>query len=104
MNLTTDGQVAWSVMGGLVSGPANGSWQYRCEGAQERFALNFHAFGDESKLSSTVLERIPFDVHAYRAVGSMTPSGVVQAPESQAVADWHVVAIVAHVSRKRQGH
>jgi hypothetical protein len=103
VNLTTDGKVAWSVMGGLVSGPTNGSWQYRCEGAQESFALNFHAFGDESKLRSTVLERIPFDLHAYRAVGSMTPSGVLQAPEPHELADWHVVALVAQLPRKRPG-
>ena len=65
--------------------------------------LDFHAFGDESKVSNTVLERIPFDVWVYRAVGSMTPSGVLQAPESQALADWHVVALVAQLPRKRQG-
>jgi hypothetical protein len=104
VNLTNDGKVAWSTVGGHVSGPVNGKWQHQSECSEDRFVLDFHAFGEESKLSNTVLERIPFDVWAYRAVGSMTPSGVVQAPESQAIADWHVVAIVAHVSRKRQGH
>jgi hypothetical protein len=103
VNLTTDGKVAWSVMGGLVSGPANGSWQYLRDGSDEYFSLDFHAFGDESKLRSTVLERIPFDLHAYCAVGSMTPSGVLQMPESQELADWHVVALCAQLPRKRPG-
>jgi hypothetical protein len=103
VNLTIDGKVAWSEVGGLASGPANGQWQYHCEGSQERFALNFHAFGDESKLSSTVLQRIPYDLQAYHAVGSMTPSGVLQTPESQALADWHVVALVAQLPLKRPG-
>jgi hypothetical protein len=101
VSLTEDCKVAWSELGGLSSGPANGHWERLVEqterGTQQYLALNFHAFREEARLSSTVLKRAgPISI-AWHAVGSVTPSGHMYFMEPRMLADWHVVAVLAHL-------
>jgi hypothetical protein len=103
VNLTIDGKVAWSEVGGLASGPANGKWEHLTEDAQEYLSLNFHAFGQETRLRSIVLKRTAPTAFAWHAVGSVTPSGVLQFAGPEDLTDRHIVAVLAQLPAKRPG-
>ena len=103
VNLTVDGKVAWSEVGGLASGPANGKWELRVEDAQEYLSVNFNAFGKETRLRSVVLKRTAPTAVAWHTVGSVSPAGVLQLASPEQLADWHIVALLAQLPAKRPG-
>jgi hypothetical protein len=103
VNLTIDGKVAWSEVGGLASGPANGKWERLTDEAQEYLSLKFHAFGRESGLRSVGLKPTAPAAVAWHAVGSVSPEGALQLASAEELADWHIVAVLAQLPAKRPG-
>ena len=102
VNLTTAGKVAWCEVGGNSSGPANGAWQHLGDGGGRYLSVTFNAFGDETQLRSTVLQRATAGSDfAWRAAGTVDPSGDLRIIAPEELTGWHVLALVAQLPVKR---
>ena len=102
VNLTTAGKVAWCEVGGNSSGPANGAWQHLGDEGGRYLSVNFNAFGDETQLRSTVLQRVSAGSDfAWRAAGTVDPSGDLRIIAPEELTGWHVLALVAQLPVKR---
>ena len=101
VSLTFDRRVAWAAVGGATSGPANGKWENFQDDAGQYLAVNFHAFGEETKLKSTVFKLLGQNPAAWHTVGTVAPQGALQFLAPEALANWHVLALVAQLPAER---
>ena len=101
VSLTFDGKVAWAEVGGNVSGPVNGKWERLHDDDGQYMTIDFHAFGEETRLRSTVFQPVAQDSCAWHAVGTVEPNGALHFLAPHELATWHVLALFAMVPMKR---